>query len=59
VFVDVGNKSFGLEALMKHLGLQPSGVLHVGDRRAPRRPPPPCPYGACRASGARPAPRAA
>ena len=32
VFVDVGNKSFGLEALMKYLGFQPSGVLHVGDR---------------------------
>lgn len=34
MFVDVGNKSFGLEALMKYLGFQPSGVLHVGDRWA-------------------------
>ena len=32
MFVDVGNKSFGLEALMQYLGFQPSGVLHVGDR---------------------------
>jgi IMP and pyridine-specific 5'-nucleotidase len=32
VFVDVGNKSLGLEALMAHLGLQPAQVLHVGDR---------------------------
>ncbi|BDA49790.1 IMP-specific 5'-nucleotidase 1 [Coccomyxa sp. Obi] len=32
VFVDVGNKSFGLEALMNYLGLTPSEVLHVGDR---------------------------
>ncbi|CAK0783513.1 hypothetical protein CVIRNUC_006712 [Coccomyxa viridis] len=32
VFVDVGNKSFGLEALMKHLGHTPSEALHVGDR---------------------------
>ncbi|CAL5220580.1 g2618 [Coccomyxa viridis] len=32
VFVDVGNKSFGLEALMKHLGRKPAEALHVGDR---------------------------
>ena len=32
VFVDVGNKSLGLEALMNHLGFSPSEVLHVGDR---------------------------
>jgi IMP and pyridine-specific 5'-nucleotidase len=32
VFVDVGNKSLGLEALMCHLGCSPSEVLHVGDR---------------------------
>lgn len=32
VFVDVGNKSLGLEALMNHLNLQPEQVLHVGDR---------------------------
>ena len=42
VFVDVGNKSFGLEALMQYLGFQPSGVLHVGDRRGfPAGPHPP------------------
>ena len=27
VFVDVGNKSLGLEALMKHLGFRPHQVL--------------------------------
>jgi IMP and pyridine-specific 5'-nucleotidase len=32
VFVDVGNKSLGLEALMAHLGFAPPQVLHVGDR---------------------------
>ncbi len=32
VFVDVGNKSLGLEALKSYLGLDPSAVLHVGDR---------------------------
>jgi len=32
VFVDVGNKSLGLEALKSYLGLHPSAVLHVGDR---------------------------
>ncbi|KAL4452320.1 hypothetical protein ABPG75_007982 [Micractinium tetrahymenae] len=32
VFVDVGNKSLGLEALMNHLGFTPAEVLHVGDR---------------------------
>lgn len=32
VFVDVGNKSLGLEALMNYLGLTPPEVLHVGDR---------------------------
>ncbi|KAI7845135.1 hypothetical protein COHA_001180 [Chlorella ohadii] len=32
VFVDVGNKSLGLEALMNHLACTPSEVLHVGDR---------------------------
>ena len=32
VFVDVGNKSLGLEALMNHLCLAPEQVLHVGDR---------------------------
>ena len=32
VFVDVGNKSLGLEALMSHLNFEPSQVLHVGDR---------------------------
>ncbi|GAB4818971.1 hypothetical protein N2152v2_006017 [Parachlorella kessleri] len=32
VFVDVGNKSLGLEALMNYLGYNPSEVLHVGDR---------------------------
>ena len=26
ILLQVGNKSFGLEALMKHLGLTPSGV---------------------------------
>ena len=32
VFVDVGNKSLGLDALMRHLGCYPHEVLHVGDR---------------------------
>ena len=32
VFVDVGNKSLGLEALMNHLKCLPEQVLHVGDR---------------------------
>eukprot|EP01023_Acetabularia_acetabulum_P009263 TRINITY_DN14113_c0_g3_i4.p2 TRINITY_DN14113_c0_g3~~TRINITY_DN14113_c0_g3_i4.p2 ORF type:complete len:442 (-),score=67.74 TRINITY_DN14113_c0_g3_i4:396-1721(-) len=32
VFVDVGNKSIGIEALMAHLDLRPQEVLHVGDR---------------------------
>eukprot|EP01023_Acetabularia_acetabulum_P009260 TRINITY_DN14113_c0_g2_i3.p1 TRINITY_DN14113_c0_g2~~TRINITY_DN14113_c0_g2_i3.p1 ORF type:complete len:550 (-),score=115.46 TRINITY_DN14113_c0_g2_i3:1005-2654(-) len=32
VFVDVGNKSIGIEALITHLGLIPQEVLHVGDR---------------------------
>ncbi|KAH7444603.1 hypothetical protein KP509_02G084900 [Ceratopteris richardii] len=32
VFVDVGNKSVGLGALMSYLRKQPSEVLHVGDR---------------------------
>jgi IMP and pyridine-specific 5'-nucleotidase len=32
VFVDVGNKSLGLEALKTFLGLTPAAVLHVGDR---------------------------
>jgi len=32
VFVDVGNKSLGLEALMNHLGCSPAQALHVGDR---------------------------
>lgn len=32
VFVDVGNKSLGLEALKSYLGLTPAEVLHVGDR---------------------------
>ncbi|KAL3692577.1 hypothetical protein R1sor_006228 [Riccia sorocarpa] len=32
VFVDVGNKSVGLEALMKFLRKGPSETLHVGDR---------------------------
>lgn len=32
VFVDVGNKSLGLESLMNHLQLLPEQVLHVGDR---------------------------
>lgn len=32
VFVDVGNKSLGLEALMNYLGLEPYQALHVGDR---------------------------
>eukprot|EP00879_Flechtneria_rotunda_P025689 GHRR01027325.1.p1 GENE.GHRR01027325.1~~GHRR01027325.1.p1 ORF type:complete len:167 (+),score=51.82 GHRR01027325.1:126-626(+) len=32
VFVDVGNKSIGLDALMRHLDCYPYEVLHVGDR---------------------------
>jgi IMP and pyridine-specific 5'-nucleotidase len=32
VFVDVGNKSLGLEALMAHLRVAPHEVVHVGDR---------------------------
>ncbi|GBF99935.1 IMP-specific 5-nucleotidase, partial [Raphidocelis subcapitata] len=32
VFVDIGNKSIGLDALMRHLGLTPPEVMHVGDR---------------------------
>ena len=32
VFVDVGNKSLGLDALKAYLQLSPSQVLHVGDR---------------------------
>ncbi|GIL80770.1 hypothetical protein Vretimale_9127 [Volvox reticuliferus] len=32
VFVDVGNKLLGLEALMKYLRVTPPEVLHVGDR---------------------------
>ncbi|KAF6251627.1 IMP-specific 5'-nucleotidase-domain-containing protein [Scenedesmus sp. NREL 46B-D3] len=32
VFVDVGNKSIGLDALMRHLECYPYEVLHVGDR---------------------------
>jgi len=32
VFVDVGNKSIGLTALMSYMGLNGSEVLHVGDR---------------------------
>ncbi|KAL2635437.1 hypothetical protein R1flu_006916 [Riccia fluitans] len=32
VFVDVGNKSVGLEALMKFLRKTPKETLHVGDR---------------------------
>jgi IMP and pyridine-specific 5'-nucleotidase len=32
VFVDVGNKSLGLEALMAYVGASPSEALHVGDR---------------------------
>lgn len=32
VFVDVGNKSLGLEALMGYLDFSPQEVLHVGDR---------------------------
>jgi len=32
VFVDVGNKSIGLEALMKYLNCESKGTLHVGDR---------------------------
>lgn len=32
VFVDVGNKSLGLEALAAHLGATPETILHIGDR---------------------------
>ena len=31
-FVDIGNKSLGLEALMMYLGVESHQVLHVGDR---------------------------
>ena len=32
MFVDVGNKHIGLQALMKHLKVKGSQTLHVGDR---------------------------
>ncbi|GBG71702.1 hypothetical protein CBR_g9114 [Chara braunii] len=32
VFVDIGNKSLGLAALMQYLGKQPAETLHIGDR---------------------------
>ena len=32
MFVDVGNKSIGLQALQAHLGMRPDQMLHVGDR---------------------------
>lgn len=32
VFVDVGNKSIGLEALMRYVGVGPAQALHAGDR---------------------------
>ncbi len=32
VFVDVGNKSLGLQALQQYIGAAASQVLHVGDR---------------------------
>lgn len=32
VFVDLGNKSLGLEALLNYLGVRPQHALHVGDR---------------------------
>ena len=32
VFVDVGNKSLGLDARMRYLGCYPHETLHVGDR---------------------------
>lgn len=32
VFVDVGNKSLGLQSLQKYLGFRPDQMLHVGDR---------------------------
>ncbi len=32
VFVDIGNKSLGLQALMEYLGLEHPRALHVGDR---------------------------
>lgn len=32
VFVDVGNKSLGLQSLMSYLGTKPAETLHVGDR---------------------------
>eukprot|EP00252_Welwitschia_mirabilis_P013964 TRINITY_DN30966_c0_g1_i1.p1 TRINITY_DN30966_c0_g1~~TRINITY_DN30966_c0_g1_i1.p1 ORF type:complete len:116 (-),score=23.27 TRINITY_DN30966_c0_g1_i1:65-364(-) len=32
VFVDIGNKSIGLGALMHYLGKKPHETLHVGDR---------------------------
>jgi IMP and pyridine-specific 5'-nucleotidase len=32
VFVDIGNKSVGLDALMRYVGAGPGQVMHVGDR---------------------------
>jgi IMP and pyridine-specific 5'-nucleotidase len=32
VFVDVGNKSLGLQALQRYLGVTPTQVVHCGDR---------------------------
>ncbi|KIY93043.1 IMP-specific 5'-nucleotidase 1 [Monoraphidium neglectum] len=32
VFVDIGNKCIGLDALMRYLGAAPPEVMHVGDR---------------------------
>lgn len=32
VFVDVGNKSVGLDALMRYIGVGPAQALHAGDR---------------------------
>jgi IMP and pyridine-specific 5'-nucleotidase len=32
VFVDIGNKSLGLEALMAYTGARPQQTIHVGDR---------------------------
>ena len=32
VFVDVGNKSLGLQALQRYLGVAPNQVVHCGDR---------------------------
>jgi hypothetical protein len=36
VFVDVGNKSLGLDALMRHLGCYPHEVLHVSHQQQER-----------------------